>query len=216
MEALGLIPLFYEADAAVAKKILDSCYAGGARVIEFTNRGAFAHEVFAEMVKHAQTTLPGLLLGIGSVTDAATAALYMQLGADFIVTPVLREDIAIACNRRKVLWLPGCQTLTEISRAEELGVEIVKLFPGESINPSFISAIKGPCPWTKVMPTGGVSMDQESLLTWFKAGVTCVGAGSKLIKFKNGQYDYSAIEQAVGDALHLIKQIRSEQVVLER
>ncbi|MCJ8163234.1 bifunctional 4-hydroxy-2-oxoglutarate aldolase/2-dehydro-3-deoxy-phosphogluconate aldolase [Pontibacter sp. E15-1] len=212
MEATGLIPLFYQADAAVGKKILDSCYAGGARVIEFTNRGDFAHEVFAELVKHAHAALPGLILGIGSVTDAGTAALYMQLGAEFIVTPVLREDIAIACNRRKVLWLPGCQTLTEISKAEELGAEIVKLFPGESINPAFIAAIKGPCPWTKVMPTGGVAMDPESLATWFKAGVTCVGAGSKLIKATAGEYDYKAIEQSVSEALQHIKIIRGARV----
>lgn len=206
MEATGLIPLFYEADTELAKQILSSCYKGGARVVEFTNRGEFAHEVFAALVKYARVELPGLILGIGSVTDAGTAALYMQLGAEFIVTPVLREDIAKVCNRRKVLWLPGCQTLTEISAAEELGAEIVKLFPGESINPNFIAAIKGPCPWTKVMPTGGVSLEEEKLTLWFKAGVTCVGAGSKLIKDK---YNLESIESATKEALQTIAHIRS-------
>ncbi|MBD1395793.1 bifunctional 4-hydroxy-2-oxoglutarate aldolase/2-dehydro-3-deoxy-phosphogluconate aldolase [Pontibacter sp. JH31] len=206
MEATGLIPLFYEADFEVAKQILCSCYRGGARVVEFTNRGEFAHEVFAALVKFARVELPELILGIGSVTDAGTAALYMQLGAEFIVTPVLREDIAKVCNRRKVLWLPGCQTLTEIAAAEELGAEIVKLFPGESISPGFVSAIKGPCPWTKIMPTGGVSLEEENLAPWFKAGVSCVGAGSKLMADKS---NYGAIEQTTKAALDAIKRIRN-------
>ena len=142
MKETGLVPLYYNSDVELCKKVVKACYDGGARLFEFTSRGDFAHEVFAELIKYAQKELPGMILGVGSITDAASASLYMSLGANFIVTPVFREDIAIACNRRKVLWSPGCGTLTEIARAEELGCEIVKLFPADTYGPEFIKAIK--------------------------------------------------------------------------
>jgi 2-dehydro-3-deoxyphosphogluconate aldolase/(4S)-4-hydroxy-2-oxoglutarate aldolase len=150
-----------------------------------------------------------MILGVGSITDAGAASLYMQLGAHFIVTPVLREDIAIVCNRRKVLWSPGCGSLTEISRAEELGCEIVKLFPGDIYGPQFVKGIKGPCPWTSIMPTGGVSPTKENLKGWFDAGVTCVGMGSQLIsKEILDSKDFGKLEKTVRDTLSLIKSIR--------
>jgi len=153
--------------------------------------------------------LPGMIMGVGSVTDGASASMYMALGANFIVTPVLREDIAIACNRRKVLWSAGCGTLTEITRAEELGCEIVKLFPGDIYGPQFVKGIKGPQPWTSIMPTGGVSPDEENLSAWFSAGVTCVGMGSKLMsKAPDGSFQYEIIEAKVREALDIIKRIR--------
>jgi len=181
MEQTGLVPLFYHSDIELGKKIMEACYKGGARVIEFTSRGDFAYEVFAKLSKFCEKNLPDMIIGVGSVIDAAEASLYMQMGANFVVTPVLREDIAKVCNRHKVLWSPGCGTLTEIAKAEELGCEIVKLFPGGSYGADFVKAIKGPCPWTKIMPTGGVSTDKSNLEAWFDAGVTCVGIGSKLI-----------------------------------
>lgn len=146
MKETGLVPLFYHHDAEVARQVVKACYDGGARLLEFTARGDFAHEVFGELVKYATAELPGMIMGVGSVTDAAAASRFMSLGANFIVTPVLREDIAIVCNRRKVLWSPGCGSLTEIARAEELGCEIVKLFPGGIYGPGFVKAIKGPQP----------------------------------------------------------------------
>ncbi|MDC6386392.1 bifunctional 4-hydroxy-2-oxoglutarate aldolase/2-dehydro-3-deoxy-phosphogluconate aldolase [Flagellimonas taeanensis] len=181
MEEIGMIPLFYTSDVALGKKVLKACYDGGARLMEFTARGDFAHEVFGELNTYALKELPGMMMGVGSVTDAASASLYMALGANFVVTPVLREDIAIVCNRRKVLWSPGCGSLTEIARAEELGCEIVKLFPGSAYGPEYVKAIKAPQPWTRIMPTGGVTTDKDNLKAWFDAGVTCVGMGSNLI-----------------------------------
>ena len=154
--------------------------------------------------------LPGMILGVGSITDAAAASLYMQLGANFIVTPVFREDIAIVCNRRKVLWSPGCGTLTEIARAEELGCEIVKLFPGDIYGPNFIKGIKGPCPWTSIMPTGGVSTNRENLKSWFDAGVTCVGIGSQLISNEIlTTQNFDGLEATVRTTLATIKEVRS-------
>ncbi|MDB9726516.1 bifunctional 4-hydroxy-2-oxoglutarate aldolase/2-dehydro-3-deoxy-phosphogluconate aldolase [Flavobacteriaceae bacterium] len=209
MKETGLVPLFFHSDIEVAKKVLQACYNGGARLMEFTSRGDFAHEVFGELNKYALSKLPGMILGVGSVTDAGSASLYMQLGANFVVTPVLREDIAIACNRRKVLWSPGCGSLTEIAKAEELGCEIVKLFPGGSYGPSYVKAIKGPLPWTSIMPTGGVSPTKESIEAWFNAGVTCVGMGSKLIsKEVIVNEDYKGLENTISKVLALIKSAR--------
>ncbi|WP_242156347.1 bifunctional 4-hydroxy-2-oxoglutarate aldolase/2-dehydro-3-deoxy-phosphogluconate aldolase [Aestuariivivens sediminis] len=206
MKDTGLVPLFFNSDIELSKNVLKACYDGGARLLEFTARGDFAHEVFGALNKYAIKELPGMIMGVGSVTDAAQASLYMALGANFVVTPVLREDIAIACNRRKVLWSPGCGSLTEIARAEELGCEIVKLFPGDIYGPQFVKGIKGPQPWTSMMPTGGVSPTEENLKGWFDAGVTCVGMGSQLIsKEILVNKDYAQLEQKVRFALGTIK-----------
>lgn len=210
MKETGLVPLFYHPEIEVAKRVVKACYDGGARLLEFTARGDFAHEVFGELVKYAVKELPGMIMGVGSVTDAAAASRFMSLGANFIVTPVLREDIAMVCNRRKVLWSPGCGSLTEITRAEELGCEVVKLFPGGIYGPGFVKAIKGPQPWTSIMPTGGVSPTKESLSSWFDAGVTCVGMGSKLIKKDDqGNFDLAKIQSVIEDCLEQIRSLRS-------
>ena len=201
---------FFHNDLDVAKAILDACYNGGSRLLEFTSRGDFAHEVFGPLVKYASEKLPGMIIGVGSITDASQASLYINLGANFVVTPVFRKDIAITCNRRKVLWSPGCGSLTEIARAEELGCEIVKLFPGGTYGPSFIKAIKGPQPWTNVMPTGGVSPDEENLKSWFDSGAFCVGMGSKLIsKEIIKKRNYSKLKNDVQNVLKVIKKIKS-------
>ncbi|MEY8780408.1 bifunctional 4-hydroxy-2-oxoglutarate aldolase/2-dehydro-3-deoxy-phosphogluconate aldolase [Allomuricauda sp. XS_ASV26] len=210
MRDTGMVPLFYHPDIALGKKVLKACYDGGARLMEFTARGDFAYEVFSELNKYAIKELPGMIMGVGSITDAAAASLYMQMGANFIVTPSLREDIALACNRRKVLWSPGCGSLTEINRAEELGCEVIKLFPGSTYGPGFVKAIKGPQPWTSIMPTGGVSTEESNLKGWFDAGVTCVGMGSKLIsKDILANKDFEGLEHLVRETLATIIKIRN-------
>lgn len=209
MKESGMVPLFYHSDSEVAKAVLKACYDGGARLMEFTSRGDFAIEIFTDLIKYALAELPGMILGVGSVTDAAAASQYMLAGANFVVTPVFREDIALVCNRRKVLWSPGCGSLTEIANAEEWGCELVKLFPGSTYGPGFVKAIKGPQPWTSIMPTGGVSTEEENLRGWFDAGVTCVGMGSKLIsKEILANKDYHALETEVRSVLQLIRRIR--------
>ena len=209
MKESGMVPLFYHSDSEVAKAVLKACYDGGARLMEFTSRGDFAIEIFTDLIKYALAELPGMILGVGSVTDAAAASQYMLAGANFVVTPVFREDIALVCNRRKVLWSPGCGSLTEIANAEEWGCELVKLFPGSTYGPGFVKAIKGPQPWTSIMPTGGVSTEEENLSGWFDAGVTCVGMGSKLIsKEILEKKDYHALETEVRSVLELIRKIR--------
>ena len=203
------MPLYYHADVDLGKEILRACHAGGGRLLEFTNRGDFAHETFRDLSLFARAELPEMVLGVGSINDAATAALYLQLGADFIVSASLREDVALVCNRRKVPYLPGCATLTEIGRAEELGCEIVKLFPGSVYGPEFINAVRGPQPWTSIMPTGGVTTALDNLTGWFEAGAVCVGLGSALIGgavLKNRDMD--GLTAAVRSALATAKELR--------
>ncbi|MGN7515925.1 MAG: bifunctional 4-hydroxy-2-oxoglutarate aldolase/2-dehydro-3-deoxy-phosphogluconate aldolase [Allomuricauda sp.] len=210
MEDTGMVPLFYHPDVELGKKVLKVCYEGGSRLMEFTARGDFAFESFLELSKYALQELPGMIMGVGSITDAAAASMFIQMGANFVVTPSLREDIAITCNRKKILYLPGCGSLTEINRAEELGCEIVKLFPGSVYAPGFVKAIKGPQPWTKVMPTGGVDINEENLREWFEAGVTCVGMGSKLISkeiLESGDFD--SLRERVKISLATITKIRN-------
>ena len=210
MKEVGMIPLFFNNDIELSKKVLKACYDGGAKLLEFTARGDFAHEVFGDLIKYTVKELPGMIMGVGSVSDAAQATLFMSLGANFVVTPVLREDIATVCNRRKVLWSAGCGSLTEIARAEELGCEIVKLFPGDIYGPQFVKSVKGPQPWTSIMPTGGVSPTEENLKGWFDAGVTCVGMGSKLIsKDILANEDFAELEMNVRKVLAIIKSLRS-------
>jgi len=210
MQRTGLVPLHYNSNVKVMKEVLNACYLGGARVFEFTNRGDFAHEVFNELSKYCNAELGEMILGVGSVTDAGTASLYLQMGANFVVTPVLREDIALVCNRKKVMWSPGCGSLSDICRAEELGCELVKLFPGGIYGPGMVRAIKGPQPWTSVMPTGGVSPDRENLKGWFDAGVTCVGMGSKLItKEIIKKRNFRILESNILGTLNIISELRS-------
>ncbi|MDC6352217.1 bifunctional 4-hydroxy-2-oxoglutarate aldolase/2-dehydro-3-deoxy-phosphogluconate aldolase [Zeaxanthinibacter sp. PT1] len=210
MKETGMVPLFYHPDVELGKKVLKACYDGGARLMEFTARGDFAFEVFSVLNKYAIEKLPGMILGVGSITDAAAASLFMQMGANFIVTPSLREDIALVCNRRKVLWSPGCGSLAEINKAEELGCEIIKLFPGSTYGPGYVKAIKGPQPWTNVMPTGGVSTEESNLSAWFEAGVTCVGMGSKLIsKEILENKEFKELEEKVAKTLEIIAKIKA-------
>jgi 2-dehydro-3-deoxyphosphogluconate aldolase/(4S)-4-hydroxy-2-oxoglutarate aldolase len=210
MKENGMVPLFYHPDIDLGKNVLKACYDGGSRLMEFTARGDFAFEVFSELNKYAIKQLPGMIMGVGSITDAAAASMFMQMGANFIVTPSLREDIAIACNRRKVLWSPGCGSLAEINKAEEIGCEIIKLFPGSTYGPGFVKAIRGPQPWTNIMPTGGVSTEESNLKGWFDAGVTCVGMGSQLIsKDILANKDYEGLKKRVATTLALIKKLRA-------
>lgn len=203
----GLVPLFYDSDINVCKRVVEACYKGGARVFEFTNRGDFAQDIFSELNKFVIEKYPDMILGAGSVMDAGTASIYLQLGANFIVSPVLVEEIATVCNRRKILWMPGCGTPTEISKAESLGAEIVKIFPGTSVGgPDFVKAVKGPMPWTSIMATGGVDTSEKNLNDWFKAGVTAVGMGSKLItKEMIRKNDFQLLEKTVKKVLQIIR-----------
>lgn len=210
MKDTGMVPVFFNSDLEICKNVLKACYDGGARLFEFTNRGDRAHLVFQELIIWAEKETPEMILGVGSVVDAGTTSLYIQLGANFIVSPVLNPDMAKVCNRRKIAWSPGCGSLSEISQAEELGAEVVKIFPGSQVGgPSFVKAVKGPCPWSNIMPTGGVSPDEKNLTEWFKAGVYCVGMGSQLmIKDAHGNFDYKAIKEKTSEALAIIRELR--------
>jgi 2-dehydro-3-deoxyphosphogluconate aldolase/(4S)-4-hydroxy-2-oxoglutarate aldolase len=207
MKETGMIPVFYHKNPELCKNVVKACYDGGVRVFEFTNRGDFATLVFAELNKWTIENCPEMIMGVGSVIDEGTAAMYLALGANFIVSPVIDEGTARVCNKRKVLWSPGCGSVTEINRAHELGAEVVKIFPGSQVGGSeFVKAVKGPMPWASIMPTGGVTPTEENLKAWFEAGVTCVGMGSQLFPADVlASENYAFITTKCAEALKIIK-----------
>ncbi len=208
---VGLVPLFYNADVEISVELACACGRGGAKVIEFTNRGELAYPVFTELVKHFAKADPSLILGVGSILDAPTAALYLAAGANFIVGPSFNPEIARLCNRRKILYMPGCATETEISTAEEYGAEICKIFPGETVGgPAFVKAVMAPCPWHRLMPTGGVEATEESVTEWIKAGAAALGVGSNLItKELVAAKDFAKISANVKQMLEWIRKAKS-------
>jgi 2-dehydro-3-deoxyphosphogluconate aldolase/(4S)-4-hydroxy-2-oxoglutarate aldolase len=209
---IGLVPVFYHSDVETAAKIVAACAAGGATVVEFTNRGDLAYRVFSDLVANFASEAPEVILGVGSVIDPGTAALYISSGANFVVGPVLNPEVAKVCNRCKIAYPPGCGSASEISAAEELGVEICKIFPGEVGGPDFVKAVLGPCPWTRLMPTGGVDATEESIRAWFEAGVAYVGIGSKLITRELvAAGDFEAITEKVQQVIGWIKQVRDKE-----
>lgn len=206
----GMVPVYYNKDVEIAKQVVKACYEGGVRAFEFTNRGDFAHEVFAELIKFATKECPELVLGVGSIVDAGTASLYLQLGANFVVGPLFNPEIAKVCNRRLVPYTPGCGSVSEIGFAQEVGCDLCKIFPAGNVGgPSFVKNIKAPMPWSMIMATGAVEPTEENLSAWFKAGVTCVGMGSKLFpKEMIAAGNWEAISTLCRDALATITKYR--------
>jgi len=211
MQETAMVPVFYHNDLETSKQVLKACYEGGVRAFEFTNRGDFAHEIFGELNKWAAKECPDMILGIGSIVDAGTASLFLQLGANFVVGPLLNPDIFKVCNRRQVAYIPGCGSVSEVGYAQELGAEVVKVFPGDVVGPAFVKGIKAPMPWSNLMVTGGVTPTEENLSKWFGAGVMCVGMGSNLFpKDVIAAKDWGKITQLCKDALDIIAKTRTK------
>ncbi|HBL77264.1 MAG: bifunctional 4-hydroxy-2-oxoglutarate aldolase/2-dehydro-3-deoxy-phosphogluconate aldolase [Bacteroidetes bacterium GWF2_42_66] len=210
MKETGIVPVFYHGDVEVCKSVVKACYDGGIRVFEFTNRGDFASLVFAELNKWAIKECPEMIMGVGSIVDEGTTAMYIALGSNFIVSPLIDEGMAKVCNKRKVAWSPGCGSVTEIGRAHELGCEVVKIFPGSSVGgPDFVKGVLGPMPYASIMPTGGVEPTEASLKIWFGAGVHCVGMGSQLFpKDVLASKNWTFITEKCREALEIVKKIR--------
>jgi 2-dehydro-3-deoxyphosphogluconate aldolase/(4S)-4-hydroxy-2-oxoglutarate aldolase len=209
MSATGMVPVFYHSDIEVAKNVVKACYAGGVRAFEFTNRGEFAHEVFGELSKFVVQECPGLILGVGSIVDAPTASLYIQLGTNFIVGPLFNPDVAKVANRRLVPYTPGCGSVSEVGFAQEAGCDLCKVFPGDVLGPNFVKGLKAPMPWSLLMVTGGVKPEETNLKGWFDAGVTCVGMGSNLFpKEVIAAKEWDKITDLCKNALDIIKKIR--------
>lgn len=201
-----VVPVFYHKDLETAKNVLKACYDGGVRCFEFTNRGDFAHEIFGQLVKYASAECPDMAVGVGSVVDAGTASLYMQLGACFVVGPLFNPDVAKVCNRRQVAYIPGCGSVSEVGAAQEAGCEVCKVFPGDVLGPKFVKGMLAPMPWSMLMVTGGVEPTEENLTSWFKAGVKCVGMGSKLFpKEKVDACDWKYVATKCAEALRFAK-----------
>ncbi len=209
MKETGMVPVFYHADPETARQVLKACYDGGVRAFEFTNRGDFAQEVFKELVKYADRELPGMILGVGSVVDPGTAALFIQLGANFVVGPVYNPAVVPVCNRRLIPYCPGCGSASEVSAAQEAGCDVCKVFPGDVLGPAFVKGLLGPMPWSQLMVTGGVKPERANLEAWFKAGVTCVGMGSNLFpKEVLAAGSWSRITELCRNTLQIIQEIK--------
>jgi len=209
---VGLVPVFYHPDPEITENVIKACLDGGVRCFEFTNRGDRAYQVFSEVATRLNND-PRLILGIGTVRESSTAALYLQLGANFIVGPNFDPAMARLCNLHKVAYSPGCATVNEISEAESFGVEICKVFPGSTAGgPKFIKSIRGPMPQTSLMPTGGVEANQENVSEWIRAGAVCVGIGSSLFKKELiANKNYSAITEMVASIIDWINEARGEK-----
>lgn len=208
----GLVPLYYNPDLEMIKKAVVACAEGGAKIFEFTNRGDGAFQVFEELLPYCRQEYPELILGVGSIVDQGTAALYISSGADFVVGSLFNPNIACLCNRRKIAYIPGCATATEIAAAEEAGAEIIKIFPGSTLGgPKFVKSILAPTPWTLIMPTGGVKADKDNLTGWFTAGVCAVGMGSALFPGEAiAEGDFGKTRELVEQVLTWITEIREE------
>lgn len=208
----SVVPVFYHPDFETAKHVVAAISRGGCKLVEFVNRGDHAWQVFSELERHFMQADPSLILGVGSIVEPYTAALYLNCGANFVVGPSLNADVAKLCNRRMVPYSPGCGSASEISDAQELGCEIVKMFPGKEVGgPGFVKNVLGPMPWTKLMPTGGVESTEESLTAWLGAGVVAMGMGSNLVtKEMLAQKDWAAIEENVRATLARVKAIKAK------
>jgi 2-dehydro-3-deoxyphosphogluconate aldolase/(4S)-4-hydroxy-2-oxoglutarate aldolase len=205
----GLMPVFFSEDPAVAVRLLRALSSGGVRTVEFVNRGDGAADLFAELEHRCRRELADTILGIGSVLDAGTAAQYLNLGASFVVSPSFIEEIAIVCNRRKVAYMPAAATPAEVRRAEEFGCEVIKVFPAQTVGPSFVSDLLAPCPWTRLMPTGDLAPDRESLSPWLAAGAAGVGLGKSLVPDVDiAAENWDAISARSRAALDLIAECR--------
>lgn len=209
MKETGIVPVFYNSDTEVAKNVVKACYEGGIRAFEFTNRGDFAHEVFGELVKFAAKECPEMIMGIGSIVDAPTAAIYIQLGANFVVGPLFNPDVAKVANRRLIPYSPGCGSVSEVGFAQEAGCDVCKVFPGDVLGAAFVKGLKAPMPWSNLMVTGGVKPEEANLKTWFDAGVMCVGMGSNLFPAEMMKTeDWAGITKLCADAIAIVKKVR--------
>ncbi len=201
---------FYHAEPDVCKKVITACYAGGNRIFEFTNRGKDADKVFANLNPWVRNEFPDLIFGTGTIYDAEAANLYINMGADFIVSPAVDEQVAEVCNRKKILWIPGCLSPTEIYRAEQLGAAIIKIFPIVATGgPDYIRAMHGPSPDTRFMPTGQLKPTEASLKPWMEAGAYCVGLGSGLVTREIIRYgNFSILTSLCTETIKIIYKYR--------
>jgi 2-dehydro-3-deoxyphosphogluconate aldolase / (4S)-4-hydroxy-2-oxoglutarate aldolase len=209
MKRTGVVPLFTHDNAEEAQQVIEAAYRGGVRVFEFTNRKKNSYDVFVHLLKQ-RSNYPELMIGIGTIMDGATTKKFIDAGADFIISPILKLEMAEVCRAHNKLWMPGCATLTEIVTAKENGAEVIKVFPGSVLGPGFVSSIMPVVPDLQLMITGGVEPNETNLSAWFKAGAMCVGMGSQLFtKEIIAGKNWTLLEKNVTEALDIVKKLRS-------
>jgi 2-dehydro-3-deoxyphosphogluconate aldolase/(4S)-4-hydroxy-2-oxoglutarate aldolase len=210
IKACGLLPLYFHPDKELSLDILKALYEGGVRVVEYTNRGKEAFRNFEFMKQHTTQHMKDMHLGVGTIKDASAANQFIQAGADFLVSPGIPEDVFDVAYEDKILWIPGCMSVTEIMKAENFGLSFIKLFPGNLLGPSFVRSVREIFPDISFMPTGLMEVDKESLSKWFDAGVAAIGLGSKLITKKmQEERQFKKIAAAAKETISLIKDLRN-------
>lgn len=210
MQSTGIVPLFSHDNPEVAQQIVEAAHKGGVRIVEFTNRKKNALGVFTQLVKN-RASYPGMRLGIGTVMDAQTTRNFIDAGADFIISPVLKPEMAEVCKQHNKPWIPGCATLTEIVTARDLGAEVIKVFPGSVVGPGFVASIMPVVPDLKLMITGGVELNEENLTAWFKAGSLCVGLGSNLFtKEIIEDQAWDQLQLKISQAVSIVRKIKAD------
>jgi 2-dehydro-3-deoxyphosphogluconate aldolase/(4S)-4-hydroxy-2-oxoglutarate aldolase len=204
-----MIPVFYHQDEETAKQVIDVCYQAGLKVFEFTNRGENAFSVFQSLKKHVEQ-YPDFRLGIGTILETGSAQKYIDAGADFAVSPIVKKDLAEICQQLNTLWIPGCATTTEIALGKELGAIIIKIFPASVLGPQFIASVMPVIPGLELMPTGGIEPSYQELQAWFKAGAVCVGMGSQLFsKDIIARKDWARLRANIATTVTTIQEIKS-------
>ncbi len=206
----GILPLYFNPSEEISLDVLKAIYKAGIKAVEYTNRGDAALSNFKKMVELRNASMPGLLLGVGTIKNMQHATDYLKAGADFLVSPGFVPDVAAHCVANDIFYAPGCMTPSEIIAAENAGVKFIKLFPGDMLGPKFLSTIKDIFPKLLFMPTGGVDTTKESVESWYKAGVCAVGMGSKLIsKALMEAKDYATIETETKKVLQIIASVKN-------
>lgn len=208
-ESSPFIPVFYYKDKDTCLNVMKSCLEAGLKIIEFTDRGEGAEENFKALLDLRDKNYPDVIVGIGSLFNSEETKNYINIGADFIVSPILDEGMAKACQEKGMLWIPGIGTTTEAYRASQLGAELIKMFPGNVLGPGFAKSVLGPMPHLRLMPTGGVKPDEENLTEWYNSGVKTVGMGSQLLdkKFINSG-DYAGLTESIKTAVSVAKKVK--------
>ena len=175
------LPLFTTGDEGIAKTVLEASYKAGVRAFEFTNRTENAATLFKTLKAFCATQLPGMLLGIGTIKNKEQAQTFLDLDADFFISPLILPEIFEITQQHQKLWIPGCATSTEIGMAENWGLRMIKIFPARQLGgPAFIKAILAVFPTMQVLVTGGVEPTEADLRSWFESGVVAAGIGSQL------------------------------------
>jgi 2-dehydro-3-deoxyphosphogluconate aldolase/(4S)-4-hydroxy-2-oxoglutarate aldolase len=212
----GVLPMFSHPDEKISIRILEALYKAGVRIVEFTNRPDEALAIFKCMRQFADDHLPGLVLGAGTIMNEAQAESFAHAGAAFLVAPSMDREVGMFCRNNDLFWCPGASTLNEILQAEAAGADLVKLFPAAQLGgPAYLKAIRAPCPWLQLIPTGGISTDSKVLRNWIEAGAEVIGMGSHLFEgLDTGLDAMDRLTARASELLGLLQNLKTQKKLI--